>query len=219
MVGRWSYKEDYLQIFKCVSWLHGCCGKWVSWSSVNRFNYTSWVAVVTPTDRPKSVRNILVAFCVVTLLFGFYVVVGAFVIGMSRISSFFLFWMNSFSGKLVFRKPVWPHQLDGCCYSNWPSFKEVGPQSLSNRSFCWRFVCCHGVFWILCGCKGFCHRNESDLFLFLFWMDSFSGKRKGRDLTQSYDKSPYTNRNVKRAKWQHKQRHKKVRLNSGCGPT
>ena len=32
---------------------------------------------------------------------------------------------------------------------------------------------------------------------------------KGRDLTQSYDKSPYTNRNVKRAKWQHKQRHKK----------
>ena len=44
-------------------------------------------------------------------------------------------------------------------------------------------------------------------------------REKGRDLTQSYDKSPYTNRNVKRAKWQHKQRHKKVRLNSGCGPT
>ena len=33
---------------------------------------------------------------------------------------------------------------------------------------------------------------------------------KGRDLTKSYDKSPYTNRNVKRAKWQHKQRNKKV---------
>ena len=31
-------------------------------------------------------------------------------------------------------------------------------------------------------------------------------REKGRDLTQSYDKSPYTNRNVKRAKWQHKQR-------------
>ena len=40
-------------------------------------------------------------------------------------------------------------------------------------------------------------------------------RKKGRDLTQSYDKSPYTNRNVKRAKWQHKQRYKKVRLNSG----
>ena len=34
-------------------------------------------------------------------------------------------------------------------------------------------------------------------------------KKKGRDLTQSYDKSPYTNRNDKRAKWQHKQCHKK----------
>ena len=29
-------------------------------------------------------------------------------------------------------------------------------------------------------------------------------EKKGRDLTQSHDKSPYTNRNVKRAKWQHK---------------
>ena len=34
-------------------------------------------------------------------------------------------------------------------------------------------------------------------------------REKGRYLTQSYDKSPYTNRNVKRAKCQHKQRHKK----------
>ena len=30
-----------------------------------------------------------------------------------------------------------------------------------------------------------------------------------RDLTQSYDKSPYTNINVKRAKWQHEKRNKK----------
>ena len=44
-------------------------------------------------------------------------------------------------------------------------------------------------------------------------------REKGRDLTQSYDKSPYTNRNVKMAKRQQKQRHKKVRLYSGCGPT
>ena len=39
------------------------------------------------------------------------------------------------------------------------------------------------------------------------------------DKKEDYDKSPYNNRNVKRAKWQHKQRHKKVRLNSNCGPT
>ena len=32
---------------------------------------------------------------------------------------------------------------------------------------------------------------------------------KGGDLTQSYDKSPYTNRNVKKAKWQHKTPQKK----------
>ena len=44
-------------------------------------------------------------------------------------------------------------------------------------------------------------------------------REKGRDLTQSYDKSPYANRYVKRAKWQHKKRRKKVRLHSGCGPT
>ena len=31
-------------------------------------------------------------------------------------------------------------------------------------------------------------------------------------LTQSYNKSPYTNRNVKRANRQHKQRHKKFDL-------
>ena len=37
----------------------------------------------------------------------------------------------------------------------------------------------------------------------------FSMRQKGGDLTQSNDKSPYTNRNVKRAKWQHKERHKK----------
>ena len=43
-------------------------------------------------------------------------------------------------------------------------------------------------------------------------------REKGRDLTQSYDKSPYTNRNVKRAKWQHKRRHKKVHGNQCSFP-
>ena len=51
-------KEDYLQIFRCVSfWLHGCCGSWEGWTLVNRFNNIIWVTVITPTDRPKSVRN------------------------------------------------------------------------------------------------------------------------------------------------------------------
>ena len=57
-------------------------------------NHTSWVAVVTPTDRPKSVRNrclidFFVALFVLSLCpFDISVGVGAFVIGLSQISSF-----------------------------------------------------------------------------------------------------------------------------------
>ena len=59
------YKGVYLQIVKCVSfWLHGCCGEWEG-GPVNQVNHTSWVAVVTPTDRPKSARNrcLIELFC------------------------------------------------------------------------------------------------------------------------------------------------------------
>ena len=69
------YKEVYLQMFKCVSfWLHGFCGKWEDLAH-KPVNHTSWVAVVTPTDLPKSVRNRCVmelfcgVVCVVTLPF------------------------------------------------------------------------------------------------------------------------------------------------------
>ena len=57
-------------------------------------NHTSWVALVTPTDRPKSVRNrcLIELFCgvvcVVTCPFEISVGVGAFVIGLGQISSF-----------------------------------------------------------------------------------------------------------------------------------
>ena len=71
--------------------LHNCCGEWEGWDPVNWFNHTGWV---TPTDRPKSVRNryvikVLVAFLCCHVAFGFSVGVGAFVIGLSQISSFF----------------------------------------------------------------------------------------------------------------------------------
>ena len=61
---------------------------------VNLVNHTSWVALVTPTDRPKSVRNrcLIELFCgvvcVVTYPFDISVGVGAFVIGLGQISSF-----------------------------------------------------------------------------------------------------------------------------------
>ena len=81
------YKEVYLQIFKCVSfWLHGCCGEWEG-GPVNQVNHTSLVAVVTPTDRPKSVRNcclieLFVALFVLSLChFDISVGVGAFWLG------------------------------------------------------------------------------------------------------------------------------------------
>ena len=63
---------------------------------VDRFNHTSWVTAVTPTDRPRSVRN----SCVIKVFGGVFM--------LSR--------------------------------------------------------CFFGLF---CGCRGFCHRTESDLFLFL----------------------------------------------------
>ena len=62
---------------------------------VNRFNHTSWVAIVTPTDRPKSVhkRCVIEGFVGVFVLsrcfLDFSVGVRAFVIGLSQISSFF----------------------------------------------------------------------------------------------------------------------------------
>ena len=66
-------------------------------------NHTSWVAVVTPTDRPKSVRN----RCLIELFCGVVCVVTL---------------------------PFW--------------------------HFCW--------------CRGFCHRTESDLFLFLLQISLYN---------------------------------------------
>ena len=66
-------------------------------------NHISWVTEVTPTDRPKSVRNccvieLFVALFVLSLCpFDISVGVRAFVIGLSQISSF----LSSFSKILV----------------------------------------------------------------------------------------------------------------------
>ena len=45
---------------------------------------------------------------------------------------------------------------------------QVGPPSLCNGSFWWRFCVVMLLFGFFCRCRGFCHRTESDLFLFLF---------------------------------------------------
>ena len=109
---------------------------------VNQVNHTSWVAVVTPTDRPKSVRNRCVielfcgVVCIVTLHLWHFCWYMGFVIGLSQISSFF-------------------------SYSNGPP--QVGPQSLCNRTFSWHSLY---PFDISVNIGAFCYRTSSDFFLF-----------------------------------------------------
>ena len=76
-------------------WSHYFCGEWEGGALVNWLNHTSLVTAVTPTDRPKSVRN----SCVIKLFGGVFMLsrcfldcsvgVGVFVTGLSQISSFF----------------------------------------------------------------------------------------------------------------------------------
>ena len=88
------YEEVYLQSLNVFPFDYmAVAGSEKVWP-VNQVNHTSWVAVVTPTDRPKSVRN----RCVIELFVALFVLslcsfdisgtVWAFVIGLSQISSF-----------------------------------------------------------------------------------------------------------------------------------
>ena len=77
-------------------WLHYLCGEWKGWAPLNWFNtLVSGVTAVTPTDRPKSVRNRCVievfggVFMLLPGFLDFSVGVGTFVIGLSQISTFF----------------------------------------------------------------------------------------------------------------------------------
>ena len=89
------YKEVYLKKLNVCPFDYTTVAGSGKVGPVNQVNYTSWVAIVTPTDRPKSVRNRSVmelfcgVVCVVILPFDISVDVGAFVIGLSQISSFF----------------------------------------------------------------------------------------------------------------------------------
>ena len=48
----------------------------------------------------------------------------------------------------------------------------------------------------------------------MYGMEPVFIAEKGKDPTQSHDKNPYTNKNVKRANW----RHQNGRLHRDCGP-
>ena len=88
------YKEVYLEIFKmCVLLITRLLQRVGRWA-LNQLNHTIWVAVVIPTDRPKSVRNrclielICGVVCCCHCPFDISVGVGVFVIGLGHISSF-----------------------------------------------------------------------------------------------------------------------------------
>ena len=76
--------------------LYNSCGELEGWDQVKQFSHTRWVALVTHTDRPKSVRNrcvieIFGGVCVLSRCFlGFSVGVRSFVIELGQISSFSL---------------------------------------------------------------------------------------------------------------------------------
>ena len=79
------YKEDYIQFFKiCFLLIARLLRKWDGWALINRFNHTSWVVVVSPTDRPKSVRN----RCVIEV-FGGVIVLSHWFLGFSAGVGFF----------------------------------------------------------------------------------------------------------------------------------
>ena len=69
------YKEVYLLIFKRVSFDYTAVAGSGKVGPVNQVNHTRWLAVVTPTDLPKSDHNRCVielfcgVVCVVTLPF------------------------------------------------------------------------------------------------------------------------------------------------------
>ena len=55
------------------------------------------------------------------------------------------------------------HNTVACCT---PEYKG-NVCMLCNRSFWWRFCVFTLIFGFFCGCRGFCYRTESGLFLFL----------------------------------------------------
>ena len=63
------YKEVYLQILNVCPFDYTAVAGSGKVGPVNKVKYTSWVAVVTPTDRPTSVRN----RCVIELFVALFV--------------------------------------------------------------------------------------------------------------------------------------------------
>ena len=121
-------------------WLHNFCGEWEGLSLINWFNHTSWVTAVTPTDRPKSVRN----SCVIKVFGGVFMLsrcfldcsvgVGVFVTGLSQISSFFSYEGQFGIWNIIFRVKMARIKYSlNCKYRMFCDFPQQWPSLSSNR--------------------------------------------------------------------------------------
>ena len=116
----WPLRLGWLLVLRFIYKFFNVChldytavaGSWKV-GPVNQVYHTSWVTVVTPTDLPKSVRNLCVIELFVALFvlslcpFDISVGVGAFVIGLSQISSFFLLIVSGTFSKLPKKGPFY----------------------------------------------------------------------------------------------------------------
>ena len=136
---------------------------------VKPVNHTSWVALVTPTDRPKSVSNrcLIELFCgvvcVVTLPFWHFCWCRGFCHRTESDLFPFLvipfFPLLSRAFEYIYKTKVL------CCEITWPKVHICRIHICKSKL--WRFCVVTLLFWIFVRYGGFCHLTESDLFLFL----------------------------------------------------
>ena len=62
------------------------------------------------------------------------------------------------------------------------------------------------------------NQQKSIYYTFFLILICIRQREKEGDLTQSYDKTPYTNRKIRNQRTTH-ERHQKLRLHNDCGPT
>ena len=113
----YSFSSNIVTFWHVSFWLHGCCGEWegcARWP----VNHTSWVAVVTSTDRPKSVRNrcvieLFVALFVLSLC-PFDISVGVGFFWHRTESDLFLFLSKKNRIHAYFSKDVWRYNRTKC---------------------------------------------------------------------------------------------------------
>ena len=132
-------------------------------------NHTSWVALVTPTDRPKSVRN----RCLIELFCGVVCVV----------TCPFDIWLGQISSFLSFMLSEWDLARKTCTVTSQPYLPQRSATRHDVFRETWRFISPISDF--------------SRPIIFGYSSYQLYGRKRMR--TQSYDKSSYTHRKIQKA--------------------